>query len=662
VTLPEVELDDRRFQDLVSEARTRIHSLCPEWTEHNVSDPGITLIELFAWMTDLTLYRLNRIPDKVHLQLLSLLGVKIRPPTPARTDVRFMLAAPPDAPVTIAADDTEVATLRTASDEAITFGLVDGRTIEPLPPVAFVLLRADVTKTISVDAGAVRPLGDDRAAFASPPQEGDALHLGFSSPIDRLVMRLEVEADSARGAGVDPFAPPLVWEISSGEEDWLPAEVLEDTTGGFNFGSGRVVLQLPHRSTRAPLGGERLYWLRCRVLDPGPDGAGYQQPPEIESLAIVPIGALLPAEHAMVVDNEIIGTSDGTAGQTFAVDHPPMLVPRADHDRLEVRLPDGEDWEPWELRESFLGCGPQDRVWTCDPIAGCVELAPAVRDATGGWQRLGAIPPAGALLRLSRYRHGGGLAGNVSAGTLTVLQSGPPGIASISNPGAAWGGVDAEDLSQVRVRAALELRGRHRAVTAEDFEHLAREATPRVARSVCIPAAEGGAVTVRVLPHLHNPDRPLTWEELQPDRHLLEEVAAHLDDRRLLGSSVHVAPVRLRPVSVVAELQAQPLADVERIRLQAEQSLYRYINPLVGGTVAHHGTGWPFGRSMNVGELYGILHAIVGVEYVRLLRLYEIDLRTGVQAERPLGTHLVLEPDELVASGRHVVRATARGI
>ena len=51
--LPEIELDDRRFQDLVSEARLKINRACPEWTEHNVSDPGITLIELFAWMTDM---------------------------------------------------------------------------------------------------------------------------------------------------------------------------------------------------------------------------------------------------------------------------------------------------------------------------------------------------------------------------------------------------------------------------------------------------------------------------------------------------------------------------------------------------------------------------------------------------------------------------------
>ena len=75
MSLPQVDLDDRRFQDLVNEARTRVARACPEWTEHNVSDPGITLIELFAWMTDMLVYRLNRVPDKVHVALLELLGI-----------------------------------------------------------------------------------------------------------------------------------------------------------------------------------------------------------------------------------------------------------------------------------------------------------------------------------------------------------------------------------------------------------------------------------------------------------------------------------------------------------------------------------------------------------------------------------------------------------
>ncbi|HEV7175022.1 MAG TPA: hypothetical protein VGN29_05990, partial [Solirubrobacteraceae bacterium] len=90
--LPDIVLDDRRFQEIVSEARMRIALSCPEWTEHNVSDPGITLIELFAWMTDMLIYRLNRVPDKLHVALLELLGVQLHGPTAARTQIRFRLA------------------------------------------------------------------------------------------------------------------------------------------------------------------------------------------------------------------------------------------------------------------------------------------------------------------------------------------------------------------------------------------------------------------------------------------------------------------------------------------------------------------------------------------------------------------------------------------
>ena len=92
--LTDIALDDLRFQELVSEARTRIARHSPEWTEHNVSDPGITLIELFAWFTDILLYRINRIPERLHLALLELVGVTPAPPRPAHASVRFMLERP----------------------------------------------------------------------------------------------------------------------------------------------------------------------------------------------------------------------------------------------------------------------------------------------------------------------------------------------------------------------------------------------------------------------------------------------------------------------------------------------------------------------------------------------------------------------------------------
>jgi predicted phage baseplate assembly protein len=84
--LPVPNLDDRKFQDILDEARRLIPRYCPEWTDHNLSDPGITLLELFAWMTDMLLYRLNRVPEKNYLKFLDLIGV----PRDGRRDV------PPD--------------------------------------------------------------------------------------------------------------------------------------------------------------------------------------------------------------------------------------------------------------------------------------------------------------------------------------------------------------------------------------------------------------------------------------------------------------------------------------------------------------------------------------------------------------------------------------
>ena len=70
MALPAPNLDDRRFQDLVDDAKRLLQQRCKGWTDHNVSDPGVTLIELFAWMTDQLLYRLNRVPDRMFLTFL----------------------------------------------------------------------------------------------------------------------------------------------------------------------------------------------------------------------------------------------------------------------------------------------------------------------------------------------------------------------------------------------------------------------------------------------------------------------------------------------------------------------------------------------------------------------------------------------------------------
>lgn len=660
MTLPQVNLDDRRFQELVNEARQRITQSCPEWTEHNVSDPGITLIEQFAWMADMLLYRLNRVPDKLHVALLDLLGIRLHGPTSARTELRFRLAAPPETPLEIPAGSTEVGTLRTTAEESVVFQVAEGFTIEPLVPAAYAIKRGDEVKLIAIGDGTARPQGTDRLPFGRPPAPDDALLLGFDADLARLVMRIEIDGSMARGAGVDPEDPPLVWEVSQGDNRWAPAEVLVDRTGGFNYGPGMIEVQCPPGSGVTSVGGRRLRWLRCRITAQtrgGKTGVTYTNPPEIYSITAGPAGVLVAAEHSSRASTETLGSSDGTPGQTFRLRFAPVLPLEGD-ETLEVRDPVTGRWAQWEAVETFAESSATDRHFTLDTNAGEIAFGPAVRQPHGGWTQYGAVPAAGADLRLISYRHGGGRRGNVTAGSLTMLRSAIPGVASVLNPRAAYGGVDPETLEAARQRAALEIRTRYRAVTAEDYEFLTLQASSRVGRAVCVsPTTAGEPIRLHLLPRTVPADRQLTLDELTPDEALLADVAEYLEVRRVIGTTVHLLPVRLRGVSVVVKLQAEPQTGLERIEQEVLQALYTYLNPLVGGSASGPGDGWPFGRLLNQGELYQIVHSVDGVQFVEVLRVYETDMATGKQSPNPAGSHVVLEPDELIASGTHIVKA-----
>jgi predicted phage baseplate assembly protein len=663
--LPEIVLDDRQFQDLVNEARVRVARHCPEWTDHNVSDPGITLIELFAWLTETLLYRVNRIPDKLHVALLELLGMRLRAPTAARTDVRFRLAAPPEEEVLIPGGDTEVSTLRMGSDEPVVFQTDEDFTIPVARPIAYAVERDGKAKDVGVARGVAKPKGPDQLAFASPPKVGDALYLAFDVPLGRLLMQVDVDCSQARGAGIDPEDPPLVWEVAAGDNEWLEAEVLVDRTGGFNYGSGVVELQLPDNSAPISIAGTRGHWLRCRLAERNRSGgepikgAGFTHPPEIYSISGAPIGALIAASSAAREFDETLGESDGTPGQTFPLRFAPVLEP-AGTETLEVKNLETGDWETWMRVESFVESGVDDPHYTLDLANGTVEFGPAIRAVDGSWAQYGAVPPKGSPLRFTRYRHGGGRRGNVLPGMLTILRSAIPGVAEVANPRPALGGVDGESLDAARERAALEFRTRHRAVTAEDFEFLAREASPRVARAACVPPQNGGPVQLHILPQVDLADRKLSYDELVPDDELFAEVAEYLDTRRLIGTTVELQPLKLRGMSVVVNLQAEPRSDLARIEEEVGHALYTYLNPLVGGRLDEIGDGWELGRALNQGELYGIVHAVPGVEFIKILRVYETDMKTGKQEAKPAGTHVLVEPDETIASGNHIVKAEHR--
>jgi predicted phage baseplate assembly protein len=654
-----VRLDPRTERDLAAEAQARLAEECPELRIGADGDPGRALTELFAWMTGLAVERLARVPDKLHIALLDMLGIEQHGPAAARADVRFALSAPAQRPVSIR-KGTEIGTVRNATDPSIVFTVDEDFTISPVRPVVYAIERGGTAKEIGVADGVAYPHGPDRIPFGQPPVVGDALYLGFDESIARLVLEVSIEASMARGAGVRPEDPPLRWEASQGGGEWAEVDVLADLTGGFNFGSGTVELQCPHNSGLEPVAGRRLHWLRCRIAQTtrlGDQPAAYQHAPEIYQITAAPVGARLSTEHSALEHHEPVGTSSGEPGQTFALRFAPVLGLRLG-ETLEVQAPGGA-WEPWDQVDSFADSGPDDRHFTIDHVNGLIRLGEELHDPGSGMTRRGAIPAKGADLRMSAYRHGGGRIGNVPGGSLITLRSAIPGVASVSNPAPALGGVDAQTVQAARSRAALEIRTRHRAVTAQDYEFLATDASPRVARAVRIDDGKPG-VALGILPRVDPAHRRLTPGELTPDAELLDVVARHLDARKFAGCPVRLSPVRLRGVSVVANLEASPRADHEQIERRVSDALYAYLNPLTGGGANGAGQGWPFGRALNQGELYAIVQAVAGVESVRILRLYELDLLTGQRASKPAGRQIALAADELIASGEHIVRVARR--
>ena len=614
--LADIILDDLRFQELVSEARTRIVRHSPDWTEHNVSDPGITLIELFAWFTDVLAYRIDRIPDRLHVALLGLVGVTPAPSRLARTHVRFMLER--SAPALTIPAGTEVAAPRTAGQDAILFA---------------------TARSLELAAGELMVQSLD------PPAPDQALLLGFDRPLSGLVVRIEIDGPSADG--VASGAPP-VWEASGPDGTWREALVVNDETDGLVLGSGAITLEMPEETATAALTGLELHWLRCR-------GGG---PARAMAARTFVAGAVVPVVHSAAVVEESVGVSEGVAGVTYPLRHRPVLALEPG-ETLEVREPGADRWTDWQLVPSFASSAGTDRHFMLDRERGEIRFGPAIRQPDGGWRQFGAVPPAGSALRFRRYRYGGGAAGNVAAGALTILASPVPGVASVTNPQAAVGGADAESLERARRRAALELRSRSRAVTVDDFACLALEASPGVARAVCVAPSGDGPVRLHVLPRIESPDRLLTVDELTPDEGLMVLLADKLERRRLIGTGILLTPARLRGVSVAVEARVAPLADLERVRQDVEHALYAYLNPLIGGSPDGPGGGWPVGRALSHGELFGIVHGISGVQSVNVLRMYETDMRTGEQAAQPTDSRLEIEPDELIASGRHFVRAIA---
>ncbi|RAM38669.1 putative baseplate assembly protein [Arthrobacter globiformis] len=645
--LPSPNLDDRRFQDLVDDAKRLVAHYCPEWTDHNVSDPGVTLIETFAFMVDELFYRLNRVPDRLYVAFLELLGVTLHPPTAASVELFMRLSAPqPD--VVVIPKGTEASTRRTEEEEAVVFATTRELTVPPRR-LAHVLTQADgaaaVPRTEALH-------GDGSfACFGAPPVPGDALLLGLNdaAPSCAVVVRFECEV---RGVGVNPNNPPLVWEAWDGDS-WVPSDLDSDGTGGLNR-PGDVVIHLPHRHAASVQGGTRAGWLRCRVVEPLPGYPSYSASPIVHSAGAFTIGGSVPAVHAEAIYDEVVGMSEGVPGQSFELGRHPVL-PGGDDFIVEVAA--GSGWGTWTEVDSFAGSDPDDCVVVLDRASGVVHFPPAVREPDGSLRSYGAVPPAGSPIRIPRYRTGGGPKGNVAARALSVLRSSIPFVNSVENRRGAHGGVAGETIEQAKERGPLALRTRDRAITAEDYEQLAKRAAPDIARVRCIPAdaaEEAGGVRILVVPAaVPDMDNRLTFRDLVPDAEILAKVADYLDERRPVGARLMVEPPFYRGVTVVAQLTARPRVSPERLRADALRALYSYFDPIRGGP---DGEGWPFGRPVHAGEVHAVLQSLAGTEIVDEVYVFAADPLTGKRGEPQ--QRIEVNRNALVFSFDHRVRVS----
>ncbi|GAB91908.1 putative baseplate assembly protein [Gordonia rhizosphera] len=643
--LPAPDLDDRHFQNLVDDARRLVRERFPEWSDHNISDPGITLIEAVATMVDQLIYRLNRVPERNYLKFLDLLGLELRPASTARTRVTFWLSAPQPQTVEVRAD-TEISTVRTDIAEPIVFSTERGLSIIPCSRERVFAAPAGTDprdRTLSLGN-----TGFD--CFAATPQPDDALLVELSNPVPSCAVMLRITCPVA-GAGVDPRRPPLQWEATT-ERGWVACDVGLDETGGFNQ-PGDVIVHMPDDHIRSTVAGKRGAWLRCRVVDAIPGQPTYKRSPHIDAVTAQTVGGTVGARHSQGVVGEVLGISDGSVAQRFSL-HQRPVVPT---DGLRVSVSDGAESSVWTAVDDFAECGPDDKVFHLDTVSGEITFGPAVRESDGSLRCFGAIPRKGAVIGVDEYRIGGGAAGNVGVGQLRVLKTSVPFVSRVENRVAAVGGAQAETIEELKLRGPVVLRSRGRAVTAEDFEELTRQAAPEIARVHCLPAGDDapGVVRLLVVPHVaEDAEGEIRLHDLTPSTEVLDTIAAYLDRRRLIGTRLLIEPPLYIGVTIVVSVSASLGFDRQTVKRDVLRHLYRLLHPVRGG---RSGVGWPVGRALGAPDITAAIADVPGVDLGQevMVDLYPVNPATGRRGQESTD-RLTLPPTGLFLSHQHQVR------
>jgi predicted phage baseplate assembly protein len=728
MALPTQDLDKLPAQSLVDDAKKMIQRYCPEWTDYNVSDSGIALLELFAWMLEKLSYQLNQVPEKNYVKFLELLNVQLRPPKPAKTDITFYLSAPliEGEPVVIG-EGIAVSTRPRNGKEPVIF-TTDGE--HAIGPVKYECVgfrhgdhyQGDFAKHLKDGDQPMQAFSKIPEFSDDPNQPADAFWIGFSSDVSGYVLRLAFDLKEVRGVGINPKKPPLVWECWCERDmrhgQWINAGVGNtgdeaDTTDGLNRSGGKVVLHLPQKMIRtSPTHpGQNgtisetsltngLFVLRCRVRKEKEEEGEkpYSRSPEITGLTVAVMGIAIPSTHCDVMVKDELGRSSGEPGQTFKLRHWPAIELESEKDEaVEVESSRG-GFERWKLVKSFDQSSPLDKHVMIDAATGEVRFGPAVRQQDGKLKHYGDSPDFDRLIRVSRYRYGGGSDGNVAPHELSVLRTSIPKIDRAVNRFKAEGGLDRQEIDDAARYARERLRAQDRMVTATDYETRARQFShrdyPRIIRGKCFvpplpspPEDQGqqnyapedfglkpGQVRLRVVPDAVRkvpPDAPtidLNGLHLQPA--YKQKVSEYLDEYRLLTSFLEVCEARY--VQIAADVDAEwnaALETSEQVAMRIERVLNVLLSPLdVRGShpesfMANLPEYAGFGDAINDVAIALVISQIPEVTRVkkveftwRALNWIDGEGRYEPTKDEAKGGMVILQPDELPVPGDHVVK------
>jgi len=671
--LPAPILDDRSYQQIRDELVRRIPVYAKDdWTDHNPSDPGVTLIELFAFLGENLLYRFNQIPEATKLAFLRMLQIPLRPASAARSLVTLARVDPsPDSvlvPIGSEAKAGEVSFETLSEVSAWPLEVVAVGRVAAAEPTSG---EAKDFATAALDArGGLKQ--DEKAVYyrsvvvPEDPSAPAALPVNVQATVDGALWIAVLKTDSTDAAKLGgallnigfvpdeeiqqtdaPQACPgetppagtseVIWEATTGRKEddrpYLEITVEADTTRGLAQ-QGVVRLRLP--KAFSDLGVYRF---------PGePDlvGTGNYPPgldDEEKDTRVLfwlrasrrrsedrPLGRVLYVgiNAAEVVQTrkagpEFLGTGSAQADQLYTLVHKPVMPGSA-----SIQVEEEGQWTDWQVVDGFEASDEDSRHCVIDLEAGTVRFGNALR---------GRTPQIGQRIRANAYRWGGGVAGNVGAKAIAKIE-GVDGVKA-TNPLPARGGSPGEPIADALDRVPGELRRRDRAVTEGDFQELAL-ATPGadVGRAECIPLFHpptknlqaAGVVSVVVWPRVDrkHPDAPM------PDRTLLRQVCCWLDARRLITTELYVIPPTYRKVAVAVGLQPKPGYGIEAMRRWVELVIRQYLAPLP--PYGPDGHGWPLGRPVFGPELEAAALQVEGVEFLYGLNLAHWDGTQWVQA------------------------------